>query len=257
MQIKFKSDSIKINGIAAKGGFTLIEVSIVLIIIAILTAGIIIGSSMIENARIQSVINDISKFKTATIAFIEKYDAYPGDMPNATSYWPTCDDTGEAAPLSTCNGNGDRQIDRSSKREDYWVWYHLSLAGMIEAGLKGGGLLPGTNSPSSKYGKVTGYRFFYNETGTVGSGLVRYGHAIRLGKDCTVSCGIRNGVISPLDAIQIDSRTDDGLANSGNMVSTNSKDLGTCISGGGGNFSYQTNKQTSCLIWFFMDGILP
>ena len=44
-----------------KKGFTLIELSIVIILIGLITAGIIAGSSLIQRAKLRTVVSDINK----------------------------------------------------------------------------------------------------------------------------------------------------------------------------------------------------
>jgi prepilin-type N-terminal cleavage/methylation domain-containing protein len=65
---------------SAKAGFTLIELSIVLVIIGLLVGGIMVGKDMINAAQIRSQISQIGKYNTAVKTFRLKYDALPGDM---------------------------------------------------------------------------------------------------------------------------------------------------------------------------------
>ena len=60
--------------------FSLIELSIVLIIIGLLVAGITGGTSLIESAKIQSVINELTTYKQAVYTFKSLKDRLPGDF---------------------------------------------------------------------------------------------------------------------------------------------------------------------------------
>ena len=60
--------------------FSLIELSIVLIIIGLLIAGITGGASLIESAKIQSVINELTTYKQAVYTFKSMKDRLPGDF---------------------------------------------------------------------------------------------------------------------------------------------------------------------------------
>ncbi|WP_161602447.1 type II secretion system protein [Tautonia marina] len=63
-------------------GFTLIELSIILVVIGLLAGAILVGRDMIANARIRSQIGQLEELESAIYAFRNKYRAYPGDMSN-------------------------------------------------------------------------------------------------------------------------------------------------------------------------------
>ena len=62
--------------------FSLIELSIVLIIIGLLVAGITGGASLIESARIRSLINEFSNLEKSVYAFRSLKYRMPGDIDN-------------------------------------------------------------------------------------------------------------------------------------------------------------------------------
>ncbi len=62
--------------------FSLIELSIVLIIISLLVAGIVGGQSLIESAKIQSSIKEIKEYKQASYLFQTQKGRLPGDLNN-------------------------------------------------------------------------------------------------------------------------------------------------------------------------------
>ena len=68
-------------------GFSLVELSIVLVIVGLLTGGILMGQNLIRNAEIQGVMKELAKYSDAVIAFRDQYDALPGDLPDAGNYW--------------------------------------------------------------------------------------------------------------------------------------------------------------------------
>ena len=116
-------------------GFTLIELSIVIIIIGLLISGIVSGDSLVEQAKLQSLANEITKYKTAYNAFKLTYNAIPGDMNNAHSFWTS----GCTVDSSHCNGDGDGLIARGGgdlgntvdSTEGTKAIKHLSLARLI------------------------------------------------------------------------------------------------------------------------------
>ena len=62
-------------------GFTLVELSIVLVIIGLLVGGILVGQSLISSAKISSQIQQIAHFDAGVGAFKAKYKFLPGDAP--------------------------------------------------------------------------------------------------------------------------------------------------------------------------------
>lgn len=60
-------------------GFTLVELSIVLVIIGLLIGGILVGQSLIHSSKINRVVKDLSQYDIALAAFRDKYKQLPGD----------------------------------------------------------------------------------------------------------------------------------------------------------------------------------
>ncbi len=101
-------------------GFTLVELSMVLVLIGLIIAGVVGGRSLVQQAKLRSVISDIEKFDTAYNTFRLEFNALPGDMRNASSYWS-----------GILGGNGNKQIVTSSNSgnghdgEYFYFWVHL------------------------------------------------------------------------------------------------------------------------------------
>ena len=87
------------TGMRSHAGFTLIELSIVLVIIGLLIGAVFVGRDLIHAAEIRSTISQIEKTKTAVASFKSKYNCLPGDCPNATDYF-----------TGAVNGDGDGKI---------------------------------------------------------------------------------------------------------------------------------------------------
>ena len=136
-------------------GFSLVELSIVLVILGLLTGGILTGQSLIRAAELRKIVTDKDRIVAAVYTFRDQYLALPGDMPNATDFWGYTGDC--AAPSAsgsgtqTCNGDGDGGVavltDSSDYEEVFYFWKHLANAGLIEGRYSGVG--SGTNSFSS------------------------------------------------------------------------------------------------------------
>ena len=61
-------------------GFTLIELSIVLVIIGLIVGGVLVGRDMIQAATIRAQVAQIEKYNAAVNTFRLKYNGLPGDM---------------------------------------------------------------------------------------------------------------------------------------------------------------------------------
>ncbi|MEN9435523.1 MAG: hypothetical protein RIR09_178 [Pseudomonadota bacterium] len=62
-----------------QGGFTLVEIAIVLVIIGLLLGGVLKGQELIENSRIKSIVNDMKAVQAAYNGYVDRYKAIPGD----------------------------------------------------------------------------------------------------------------------------------------------------------------------------------
>jgi len=114
-----------------KRAFTLLEISIVVMIISLLLTGVLVGQTVKENSAITKIIYDLNKYTEAVISFNQTYKRLPGDMSNAyTVFGSSCG--GSAAK---CNGDGDgivEAIDSVDDDEFSKVFHHLTLADVIQ-----------------------------------------------------------------------------------------------------------------------------
>jgi len=66
-------------------GFTLIELSIVLVIIGLIVGGVLVGRDLVSAAGVRSTIAQIERYNQAVNTFHGKYNALPGDMDPTTA----------------------------------------------------------------------------------------------------------------------------------------------------------------------------
>lgn len=94
-----------------RSGFTLIELSIVLVIIAILAAAILRSQSVIDTANVTEVIKSINDVRAAVGSFKQRYHYLPGDFPIAAAT-PEIPNVQAACRIGGANaGNGNGRID--------------------------------------------------------------------------------------------------------------------------------------------------
>lgn len=208
-------------------GFSLVELSIVLVILGLLTGGILTGQSLIRASELRAVTTEFTRYKTALHSFRDKYFALPGDMSSATKFWgddnTNCPDAliANGTP-GTCNGDGDGVFEAASVNggtsEEFQFWKQLALAGLLEGGYTGisgvNGMwesVIGTNCPRSKI--TNGGWTILNLGPTVVSDPTyfdgTYGGSVQVGTQNGTS---RTGlpVVKTEEAWNIDTKLDDG-----------------------------------------------
>lgn len=222
-------------------GFSLVELSIVLVILGLLTGGILAGQSLIRASELRAVTTEYDRYVTATQTFRDKYFALPGDFRDATRIWNLqingsgcISNSGVVTVNATsgaCDGNGDGYVQHHNAagqtQEAFQYWRQLAFAGLIEgtySGLAGAAAandtVTGTNAPASKLANAG---WGINTATTIVDGT--------LGTDFTGEYGIYyffggrgtgtppwNPVIKPEEAWNIDTKVDDGKPATGKLM---------------------------------------
>jgi len=211
-------------------GFTLLELSIVLVIIGLLIGGIFVGQSLIHTAQLNAVISEFNRYQTAVQTFKQQYQALPGDMNNATSFWGIAGGTGAdatcqntvATTAATCNGNGDGVIAPYvvPGDEGKHFWQHLANAKMIEGSYTGAGTATvGVNMPASRYGNALSWRPYAGSAWTGGdTGGGWFNADYGTGHVMMFSLASGYSGITPKDVWAIDKKYDDGKPGLGNVL---------------------------------------
>lgn len=231
-------------------GFSLVELSIVLVILGLLTGGILAGQSLIRASELRAVSTEYSRYVTAVQSFRDKYFALPGDMSNATKFWgeqdavpATCITTSSSSAL-TCNGNGDGLVanwatEASATEYEMWrAWQHLANAGLVEGsytGVNGGGNYRstlGTNNPRSKLGNA-GWTFVYlgSYAGDSAYFAGNYGNYFSFGAQHATRFTF-NPALKAEEAWNIDTKMDDGSPHIGKVVALKTAFNADCVSAG-------------------------
>jgi len=219
-----------------KNGFTLIEISIILVIIGLIIGGIFSGKSLIENAKNQKAIDQLNRYTIAINSFNDTYAAFPGDMVNAEAYWTSA---------VTSNGNGDSIINNPIV-EGILAWQHLSLSGKIAESYSGLGsqYVTGVSIPENAYGR----RWYVNN-----ATLTSFGQVRASGNHIKMANGDNNvhwcAGVPIASTIYIDKKIDDGKAVTGRVIGWNPcGGESACVSS---DQYILTNEGFGCQLHFF------
>lgn len=106
-------------------GFTLIEVALVMLIAGLVLGMVLKAQELMMTAKVRNVAVMLDGTRLAYLAFMDRYQALPGDVPTAAANRLI-----PGAPNGCTGGTGcgNMQIDDD---EIYLVWNHLSSAGFI------------------------------------------------------------------------------------------------------------------------------
>lgn len=199
-------------------GFTLVELSIVIVVIGLIVAGVVGGQALVKQAQLRSAVNDIQKYKVAYNTFFLEYNSIPGDFTRATSYWPGLTSNG--------SGNGFITCTDSDPEETALAWQHMQLAKLIPGNYDGD--LPGCNTAAMYEADIdlpgtslpqslihSGYSNSGDGLGIYGSEDINY--FTLSGNRTGGSSRHLSGILTPKDAHGIDKKIDDGIANQGRV----------------------------------------
>lgn len=195
-----------------KQAFSLVELSIVIIILGLLVASVTVGKDLIKAAQVRGVITQLTQFNTSTNTFNLKYDCLPGDCSKASR-----------RGLGSNNGDGDGIYEDSDYDTDslpnladdeiVYFWEHLYLAGFTNGAYDGdaaNGVI-GETFPKLKSG---------GGLGIYGLDGVNYFHLCLDNSDSEAAqfedCFI------PEEAFAIDNKYDDGFPLKGTVIARSS-----------------------------------
>ena len=211
-------------------GFTLIELSIVLVIVGLLIGGILVAQSMISTSKVTAVAAQIQQFDAGVMNFKTKYNYLPGDAP-------------------AFGGDGDGLIDTSLNCpgfNNYINVFTCEIANFCNnfnpqeyknnacvsiVGFQAIGSGSGKNVPLSKLGAANSFFIATGESSDAGilngnsknyysilSGVQAQAPSVNNWYFFTTTTNA-NSAVKTADALALDKKIDDGIANGGTVLS--------------------------------------
>ena len=237
---------------ALETGFTLIEMSIVIVIIGLIVGGILVGQDLIKAAAVRAQIAQIEKYNTAAHTFQGKYGYLPGDAPdpNASNFGfiargsfagegdgnGVLEGNAHVGWGANCDGCNNGLVIGIGETATFWV--DLSTAKLVDSGIaylgadypnetvptaagscfSGGTCATLSSTPSLKQflplAKLGTNNFVYVYSM---NGTNYYAVSVVVDEGWTVESNVDPG-ITVQQAYVIDSKIDDGLPQSGNVT---------------------------------------
>lgn len=251
-----------------KKGFTLIELSIVLVIIGLIVGGVLVGQDLIKAAQVRAQVTQIEQYNTAVNTFRNKYNALPGDMSQAAASGyglPVSPNTN--ATVGNNNGLVEAYISGAFasgfpySQEGALLGSQLFNANLIGQTVRttgadfigGSDVLSNLTSmasagtsffPTSKLGKsyitagsLNGVNYWLIIPATAATGGTT--------ASFTVSA---NAALTPQDALNIDSKLDDGNPSTGLVMAMGSIGTGSILSIASASSAATTSTLNECVV---------
>ena len=238
-------------------GFSLLELSIVLVITAILAGGVLTGQSMVESSRLNSVISDVKRFSKAIDDFQDQYHGFPGDLADVTVLTQPLDTSIQASAgdgdgyISSAMTTNDNAVGNPNTSETSQVWLQLQLAGFISGNFNA--LYDDCNpSINGVQGGIAGsliqgdgYMVYQGAVGSVAQGqlniqmfhlpiacnttaVFKSGGGWSLGSLVGIGLPDSLGALTAEKAHIIDNKIDDGIPSTGIVTAVDTGGTGSC-----------------------------
>lgn len=256
--------------------FTLIELSIVLVIIGLIVGGVLVGQDLIRAAGVRSQIAQIESYQTATQTFRGKYGFLPGDINSVAAsafgfaargqYAGEGDGNDILEGVCTNAANQNYGV-RQCAGETLMFWRDLYDAALIAYKFTSASsstvmsLVTTSSTPAIKDLYPPGvirqgtYIYVYSGDSPTGGSYVQNGVNFFAISTVTQNNAFYGGAsLTIREAASIDSKLDDGLPQSGNVLAqhmnyngSNTLNWVTNISGTTPQTYAYTNSGTSCM----------
>jgi prepilin-type N-terminal cleavage/methylation domain-containing protein len=216
-----------------KAGFTLLEMAMVLAIISLIIGGIIAAQSLQQASKIQATLGQLEGFRNAVNTFQVMYGSLPGDTTTAQIQkynLPTCSGCGGmyygSGKLANVPTNTSLETILQGKQNLFWV--QLSAAKLIPYSFTDTSYTISATAaqvdlklPAAKMGGENHWMVIWNQ----GRNYYWLQQVLKI----TGGIPTAGGVITPQQALIIDSKIDDGLPQTGSVNDVQVGSHPTCI----------------------------
>jgi len=216
-------------------GYSLIELSIVLVVISVLIGGVLRGKELIDQACLKSALSQVEDFRRAVYLYQSLYGGLPGDSPNMKQYL--------GGNLREGDGDGIISGDGLDPTAEAFIfWQHLHAAQLI------------ANPGNSESGNEVTFGHGVPKARVGGGWTITFepesslpGHWFRLGE----KHGTKNDgpLLTPRQALSLDRQGDDGNPKMGRIQARDGfgTSSGSCITKDG---VYNVkNPRKACVIY--------
>jgi prepilin-type N-terminal cleavage/methylation domain-containing protein len=257
-------------GTSPSPGFTLVELSIVLVIVGLIAGGILVGKDLIAISEAQSQLNQLQSYETAFNTFRLKYNCLPGDCLAASQF-----NLNPASGAGAQNGEGNGMLpntrrndlipggnwfDTTSPNNAYELpnaWHHLQQANLIRETVTPCCAAMMTDAFASSFPKA---RLGSTTSRVIASTYYGTANYFYVATYASV-CGVMNFLpqsMTPAQVFYSDTKTDDGKPYTGKVMNLWGSDCigwGPEQSGGGplcasaGGYTLTTTDQVCGLVY--------
>lgn len=200
----------------SQSGFTLVELSIVLVIIGLIVGGVLVGQDLIRAAEVRATVSQVERFNAAINTFRGKYGQIPGDITRAVVFGLGTGTNGDGDGLLSDSTGAPSIAGASGEITNFWR--HLSVARLVE------GNFNGAQTGAALFDSYPGTKL--NRGGFTVYGFNGFNH-LHIGvQNANAATAVTAGVLRPEEAFGIDVKLDDGKPGSGIVLAQG----GTAIS---------------------------
>lgn len=217
-------------------GFTLIEMSIVLVIIGLIIGGILKGQELINTSRQKNLVTQIDGIRSAINTFNDKYNSLPGSFAQATTRIApqavnglglgivgvnSATTAAMVAISASVAGGAGGATAAANTNEPAVFWCQLAITGLVGGSSSNCATAPtsfgnGSFLPSTAYSGA-GLSVAYGTADSATTGEPRNSLWLRMHR----TAGVPSAGISGRNMAEIDAKFDDGLPATGSIRSGN------------------------------------